>query len=149
VPLIVTIYVQSLAVIFLNLSSLSGLPFRLSPLRYSPGIMNETSYHPKLHVSITLGTKVFVAGEDAYGKIELSCNSEIIGLRAIRVVLTGVQRPWLFYIILIGLAKIIFNTFRAHIQVSCCNVHIPRDTTHLPGYWPSSIQCGSHPLDKC
>ncbi|KAF9519674.1 hypothetical protein BS47DRAFT_1387948 [Hydnum rufescens UP504] len=54
--------------------------------------MNETSYHPKLHVSITLGTKVFVAGEDAYGKVELSCNSESIGLRAIRVVLTGVQQ---------------------------------------------------------
>lgn len=54
--------------------------------------MNESSHHPKLRVTLTLGS-VFVAGGDVYGKMDVECQSgEGVGLRAIKVELRGIQR---------------------------------------------------------
>ena len=56
--------------------------------------MNETLHHPKVSVRISLGTRVFVAGEDVYGKMEVKCNSSetTLGMRTIGIALTGVER---------------------------------------------------------
>lgn len=56
--------------------------------------MNESSHHPKLRVTLTLGS-MFAAGGDVYGKMDVECRADAgVGLRAIKVELKGVQRKY-------------------------------------------------------
>lgn len=55
--------------------------------------MNDSEHHPKVKVTAVLGSPVFVAGGDVYGKIEIESRAEAdLGLRCIFVELSAVER---------------------------------------------------------
>lgn len=55
--------------------------------------MNDSEHHPKVKVTAILGSPVFVAGGDVYGKIEIESRADTdLGLRCIFVELNAVER---------------------------------------------------------
>lgn len=54
--------------------------------------MNATQTHPKVRVSVSLGSPVFVAGEEITGKMELDCRSDKgLGISIMMVELVATQ----------------------------------------------------------
>lgn len=54
--------------------------------------MNATAHHPKVNVSLSLSSSLFVAGQEITGKMEVECRAEKdIGMNLIMVELLAIQ----------------------------------------------------------
>ena len=57
--------------------------------------MNESQHHPQVAVQLTLGSRVFIVGEEVYGKLEVESKAGPhagLGLGSIYASLSGTQR---------------------------------------------------------
>jgi hypothetical protein len=57
-----------------------------------PEYMNATPHHPKVKVSLSLSSPLFVAGQEITGKMEVECRADKeVGMNLIVVELIAVQ----------------------------------------------------------
>lgn len=57
--------------------------------------MNAGTHHPKVKVTITLGSAIFVAGGHVSGKMEMECRADKgLGIDIMAVELSAMQGPF-------------------------------------------------------